>query len=77
VLSSIFSPKHQMKATLATGEKEKNIVFSGNVREHPEELRPISKKLLRQAQQDATDSLKKNQKPFSRRRVGRPRSVRS
>ena len=46
------------------------------VREHLEELRPISAKLLRKVQKDARNGLKKNGPSTSRRRVGRPRSAR-
>jgi DNA-binding CsgD family transcriptional regulator len=44
------------------------------IREHPEELRPISFKLLGQAHQNTKAYQKTNQPPRARRRVSRPRS---
>jgi hypothetical protein len=44
------------------------------IREHPEELRPVSMKLLRQNRASSSDGDLATQ-PFPRRRVGRPRCV--
>jgi DNA-binding CsgD family transcriptional regulator len=52
------------------GKKHRLLTY---VREHPEELRPISMKLLRQAQKDVKSDQKGNAVSPLRRRVGRPR----
>ena len=55
------------------GKKHRLLAY---VREHPEELRPISMKLLHQAQKGAKSVQPKDELSPTRRRVGRPRSVR-
>ena len=57
------------------GKGKKHLLLS-YIREHPEELRPISMKLLRQIHQNATTDQNKNKPSPARRRVGRPRSLR-
>lgn len=52
------------------GKKHRLLAY---VREHPEELRPISMKLLNQAQKDAKPGQLKVEPTPTRRRVGRPR----
>jgi DNA-binding NarL/FixJ family response regulator len=66
--------KTRHESDLGDRGKGKKHPLLGYVREHPEELRPISKRLLRQAQQDAGS--KTTGQPPTRRRVGRPRSSR-
>lgn len=53
------------------GKKHRLLVY---VREHPEELRPISMKLLRQAQKKVNYGQANDKPAPTRRRVGRPRS---
>jgi DNA-binding NarL/FixJ family response regulator len=45
------------------------------IREHPEELRPISMKLLRKGRKGANPDQQRNEPAQLRRRVGRPRSL--
>jgi hypothetical protein len=50
------------------GKKQRLLAY---IREHPEELRPISMKLLRQVQKDVKSDQPRNESTLSRRRVGR------
>jgi DNA-binding NarL/FixJ family response regulator len=53
------------------GKKHRLLAY---IREHPEELRPVSLKLLGQLHQNTKADQKTNQPPRARRRVSRPRS---